>query len=76
MMVMDVEEREDEASRCPFLTPKLSGPPAAFSTLVYCRHPDGRVRIPPRDQLMVLCTLGHHHDCPGYRRWRSRAMAD
>ncbi len=70
------EEREDEGSDCPFLTPKVSGRPPVFSIPVYCRQPNGRVRVPPRDQLMFLCTAGHHHDCPGYRRWRPRGASD
>jgi hypothetical protein len=69
---MENEEREDEESTCPYLTPKLSGRPATFSVPVYCRKPNGRVRVPSRDQLMALCTAGHHHDCPGYRRLKPR----
>ena len=70
------EEREDEGSNCPFLTPKVSLRPAVLSIPVYCRLPNGRVRVPPRDQLMFLCTVGQHYDCPGYRRWRPRGASD
>lgn len=73
---MEDEEHEGEESICPFLTPRVSeGTPVIFSIPVYCRQPNGRVRVPLRDQLMFLCTAGHHQDCPGYRRWRSKAMA-
>ena len=64
----DIAKRESE--NCPFLVPKLDGPPEKFSVPVYCRLPNGRVRVPARDQLVFLCTAGQHHDCPGYRRWK------
>jgi hypothetical protein len=71
-----MEERdEDEASTCPYLTPKVSWPRAAPSFPVYCRLPNGRVRVPLPDQLMVLCTAGHYHDCPGSRRWKRRSAS-
>jgi hypothetical protein len=73
---MEEEEHEVTESTCPFLTPKASGPPPAFSISVYCRRPNGRVRVPPRDQLMFLCTAGHHHACPGYLRWSARGGSD
>jgi hypothetical protein len=73
---MEEEEHDGEESNCPLLMPKVSGTPAIFSIPVYCRQPSGRVRVPTRDQLMFRCTAGHHQDCPGYRRWRSRMMPD
>jgi len=71
---MEEGEHEGEESSCPFLMPRVSGPPMAFSIPVYCRQPNGRVRVPPRDQLMFLRTAGQHDDCPGSLRWRSRTM--
>jgi len=68
---MELDEGRD-ASNCPFLMPKLSGRAGIFPVPVYCRLPNGRVRVPTRDQLVVLCSAGHHHDCPGYRRWKPR----
>jgi hypothetical protein len=72
---VEEDEHEGEESNCPLLSPRVSGIPVIFSIPVYCRQPSGRVRVPSRDQLMSLCTAGHHHDCPGYRRWRSRTMS-
>lgn len=65
------QDSESEVSNCPFLTPKASGR-AVFSVSVYCRLPNGRVRVPTRDQLVFLCSAGQHHDCPGYLRWKRR----
>jgi hypothetical protein len=76
MTTMEEGEHEGEESSCPFLIPRVSGPPVAFSIPVYCRQSNGRVRVPPRDQLMFLCTAKHHHDGPGYGRWRSRTMSN
>ena len=76
MTNMEEEEYEDEESNCPLLSPRVSGSPVTFSTPFYCRQPSGRVRVPARDQLMFLCTAGHHRDCAGYRRWRSTMTFD
>ncbi len=70
------QDREPEVSNCPFLIPKVSRRGAVFSVPVYCRLPNGRVRVPTRDQLMFLCTAGQHHDCPGYLRWKRRRGSD
>ena len=64
------QDREGEESNCPYLTPRVSGRAGVFPVPVYCRLPNGRVRVPPREQLVCLCTAGQHHHCPGYRRWR------
>jgi len=72
---MEEEQHEDGESNCPLLSPRVSGKPETFSISFYCRQPNGRVRVPPRDQVMFLCTAGHHHDCPGYRRRSSRMMS-
>jgi hypothetical protein len=61
----------DEATArraCPYLHPPTEGPGGEFLYSVYCRRPDGRVRVPSRDQLKRFCTSGHHVDCLGYRR--------
>lgn len=35
---------------------------------VYCRLPNGRVRVPTQAELASLCADGRYVDCPGYRR--------
>jgi hypothetical protein len=66
-------ERYDGFDRvaCPHLMPKVvrraGGFPAPAS--VYCRLPNGRVRVPSRDQVASLCTSGQYFRCTGYRRW-------
>ena len=70
------QDNDAETSNCPFLIPRVSGRKAVFSVPVYCRLPNGRVRIPTRDQLVFLCTAGQHHDCEGYRRWKRRKASD
>jgi len=70
-------ERDDHASaNCPYLMPKVSARTAIHSLAVYCRLPNGRVRIPTSDQLKSLCVDGQHHDCPGYRRFKRRRGND
>ena len=59
----------NETPNCPFLVPEVSDPLGPLSLPVYCRLPNGRVRIPTRDQLAYLCSAGHHQNCPGYDRW-------
>jgi hypothetical protein len=36
---------------------------------VYCRLPNGRVRVPTRDELASLCVDGRYLNCAGFRRW-------
>ncbi len=59
---------EIEALNCPCLTPAVARRGGKFPVPVYCRLPNGRVRIPTPEQLASLCTAGQHHNCPGYRR--------
>ena len=56
--------------KCPYLRPERADRLGAFPLGVYCRLPDGRVRIPSRDELARFCTTGHHADCVGFRRAR------
>jgi hypothetical protein len=34
---------------------------------VYCRLPDGTVRVPSRDETERFCTTGRQGECPGYQ---------
>jgi hypothetical protein len=60
------EYGEGERANCPFLIPKTSLP---SPVPVYCRLPNGKVRVPTPDQLAVLCGADHYHDCMTFRRW-------
>ena len=66
---------DDKLPSCPFLTPKVERRRGRFPVPVYCRMPNGRVRVPTREQLAFLCTAGQHHDCPGYLRWKPEHRA-
>jgi len=35
---------------------------------IYCRMPDGRVRVPPMDEMRRFCLRGQWQECPTYRR--------
>jgi hypothetical protein len=66
---VDQDNSRDETN-CPFLVPALTGPAVGFPVPVYCRAPNGRVRMPSREQLVSLCSGGHHHACPSCGRWQ------
>lgn len=70
------QDNDRDTPTCPFLIPRVSGRAGIFSVPVYCRLPNGRVRVPTRDELLVLCTAGQQYDCPGYRRWKPRGVSD
>ncbi len=59
-----------ETPKYPYLRPVGADRLGAFPVGVYCRFPDGRVRIPSRDEPARFCTIGHHADCIGFRRAR------
>ena len=67
---------EGERANCPFLIPKTSLLRAAIPVSVYCRLPNGKVRVPTPDQLAVLCSAGHYHDCTTFRRWDPRRTVE
>jgi hypothetical protein len=53
---------------CPFLQP--SRPLGAQGRLIglYCRLPDGRVRVPEAEERRRFCVPGAWQDCPVYQR--------
>ena len=61
--------RETDAAvvPCPYFQPRTDGSGDGVPYAVYCRQPDGRVRVPSRDERERFCASGHHLDCPGYR---------
>lgn len=70
-----MQERADgDGSACPFLMPEIGGQLAVYyPAAVYCRLPNGRVRVPPPEQRAYVCSAGHYEDCPGYQRWKVSA---
>ncbi|MBI4611610.1 MAG: hypothetical protein HY726_21685 [Candidatus Rokubacteria bacterium] len=56
-----------EHEGCPFLRPAMTVRLLAFPIAVYCRLPNGRVRVPSRDELIRFCTSRRSEDCPRYR---------
>ena len=61
--------REGARANCPFLIPKTSLPLMVIPVPLYCRLPNGRIRVPAPDQLATRCSADHYHDCPTFRRW-------
>jgi len=40
----------------------------AVAVGIYCALPDGRVRVPARDERQLYCLPGHPEACPVYHR--------
>lgn len=61
------DARTAVASECPFLQPAR---PLGSGRLIgiYCRMPDGRVRVPPMDEMRRFCLRGRWEECPTYQR--------
>ena len=52
---------------CPFLQPERpSGRGGRLA--IYCRLPDGRVRVPPVDDVRRFCLPRQWRQCPVYQR--------
>jgi len=60
-----------ETAVCPFLNPGFAEGPYAPSTALYCRLPDGRVRVPARDEVRRYCTPRDFDACLVYERHAS-----
>jgi hypothetical protein len=63
-----MKDRVADTGDCPFLQP--SRPLGVHGRLIgiYCRLPDGSVRVPRADERRRFCLPGHWEDCPVYRR--------
>lgn len=59
---MDDTMRDEE---CPLAQP---GVPSRDTTGLYCRLPDGRVRVPEHEERRRYCLPGEFNACPVYRR--------
>jgi hypothetical protein len=62
------QARMDAARECPYLQP--ARPLGGHGQLIgiYCRFPDGSVRVPPADERRRFCLSGQWQRCPSYRR--------
>jgi hypothetical protein len=55
-------------SECPFLQPaRLVGRRGRLIG-IYCRFPDGRVRVPAEDESRRFCLAGQWQECLAYQR--------
>jgi hypothetical protein len=61
------QDDRDATRECPYLQPAR---PLSGGRLIgiYCRMPDGRVRVPPEDERRRFCLRGQFEQCPAYRR--------
>jgi hypothetical protein len=72
---MKGRDRNTDAG-CPLLRPEGIQGQGRPQVPVYCRLPNGRVRVPTPAELGSLCFVERYRDCPGYRRWaKSRRAA-
>jgi len=58
-----------EASRpeeCPYLVGVMADRLWLVPTGIYCRRPDGRVRVPAAATLTCICMTAAHLVCPRY----------
>lgn len=60
-------------SGCPFLQPTRRLGRGDVAIGVYCRLPDGRVRVPARHELRAWCIPGRFESCPTHERHASAA---
>lgn len=52
---------------CPYLVPVVADRLWMYPQSVYCRRPDGGVRVPGRATLVSVCTTDAFCACAGYR---------
>jgi hypothetical protein len=65
-------QMQQEGAMCPHLRPQLVGADRGISVAIYCGLPDGRARVPARDEVKRYCLDASHDFCPGYRNARVR----
>lgn len=64
--------KQQETDQCPFLIPVVADPLWLYPVGVYCRRPDGPLRMPAVATLARVCTTRAHRDCEGYRSSAAR----
>jgi hypothetical protein len=61
--------REAGVGECPFLRPARSLGRNDRRLGISCRFPDGRIRVPPVDEIRRFCLRGEWQRCLAYRRY-------
>lgn len=64
-----------DVDNCPCLVPVVNDYLSIVNTGVYCRRPDGRVRVPARRTLLEICMSAEYRRCAGYLLSTSRRDA-
>jgi hypothetical protein len=57
-----------QPEECPCLQPARPQGSSGRIIGLYCRRPDGGVRVPRRDELQRFCLTERWRECPGNRR--------
>jgi hypothetical protein len=59
----------DETTECPYLQPArpLGGNGQLIG--IYCRFPDGHIRVPPAEDKRRFCLTGRWKRCPVYQHY-------
>lgn len=66
--LMATPRAADPPRRCPFLAPVVTDWLWLHPAGVYCRRPDGGVRLPGEITLARVCGTEAHRRCPAYRQ--------
>ena len=59
----------DQLTGCPFLQPTKTLTLEQRAIGLYCRLPNGHVRVPPLDKRRRVCLVGRWRDCPVFQRY-------
>jgi len=52
--------------RCPYLVDVTADCLWLYPSSVFCRRPDGRIRVPAPATVAARCDGDHFHECEGY----------
>jgi hypothetical protein len=69
------DDRAIVDSECPLLRPTRPVGTRGRLSGMYCRFPDGRVRVPAEDERERFCLIGQWQECPTYQRHAPAAWA-
>ena len=61
-------QRQTPPEECPRLQPTRPLGSRGRSIGIYCRRPDGTVRVPRPDEIRTFCLTERWPECPGVRR--------
>jgi hypothetical protein len=54
------------SNACPYLIAVVADRLWVHPVSAYCRHPDGKIRVPSSTTMMDVCTTSAHTACGGY----------